>query len=69
MPQMTDSAGSQLKKYGTGLKSRPIYVKLRPHLESRVTLLFIFVYQLFLYHKIKHQWQKFEPKWTMEILK
>ena len=50
MPQMTDSAGSQLKKYGTGLKSRPIYVKLRPNLESRVTLLFIFVYQLSFYH-------------------
>ena len=54
MPQMTDSAGSQLKNYGTGLKSSPIYVKLRPDLESRVseinTLIFIFVYQLYLYH-------------------
>ena len=24
MPQMTDSAGSQLKNHGTGLKSSPI---------------------------------------------
>ena len=54
MPQMTDSAGSQLKKYGTGLKSKPIYVKLRPNLESRVTLLFIFVYQLSFYHNQIH---------------
>ena len=43
MPQMTDSAGSQLKKYGTGLKSKPIYVKLRPNLESRVTHIAIYI--------------------------
>ena len=43
MPQMTDSAGSQLKKYGTGLKSSPIYVELRPNLESRVTHIAIYI--------------------------
>ena len=66
MPQMTDSAGSQLKKCGTGLKSSPIYVELRPNLESRVTHIAIYICISIIFY---HQQQKFESKWRMKILK